>query len=253
MKHHFAQVLTILLQGIRALSALVLLITLVLLCGAFAASSTAGPGGTQITVTNVTSTVFDTDTLGVSLLFRSDDFNGSNDASYTNVNKVESFIDSAGVWYLNLYPQKTGTRTVYITPDDPVGTQPTAPPAGQYWQNVEITSKCMDSNGNTVPFPNLKNGSSNCTFGVDFNYNGIVYKLLVGRKMNSTDPTPGTASVACTALNGSSQCVAWTITAGAGTSPVVANLYSDTGGPRSAPWVFIGQYFNSVRVNVTNP
>jgi hypothetical protein len=142
---------------------------------------------------------------------------------------------------------------VYITPDDPVGTQPPAPPAGGYWQNVEISSKCMDSSGNTVPFPNLKNGSSNCTFGVDFNYNGIVYKLLVGRKMNSTDPTPGTASVACNALNSSSQCVAWTITAGAGTSPVVANLYSETGGPRSAPWVFIGQYFNSVRVNVTNP
>ena len=62
----------------------------------------------------------------------------------------------------------------------------------------------------------------------------------------------GEASVACNAINGSNQCVAWTITAGNVVSGVVANLYSYTG-RRSAPWVFIGQYYNSVRVHVTNP
>jgi len=230
----------------------VLLTALTLVSGAFANSSSGGGSRSKTTITNVTSTVFDVDTSGATLLFRSDDFNGSNEAAYTSVNNIESFITSSGVWYLNLYPQKTGTRTVYITPDDAVGTQPAAPSASYYWDHVEITSKCMDSNGNTVPFPSLTNGSSNCTFGVDFGYNGIIYKLLIGRVLNATDPTPGKASVACNAVNSSNQCVAWTITVGNGASAVVANLYSYTG-TRSAPWVFIGQYYNSVRVNVTNP
>lgn len=253
MKRHFAEPRTILLKNARS-SVVLCLLTLTLVSGTFAASNSGGGGNCpSCNFINVTSTVFDADSSGATLHFRSDDFNGStNQATYTNVNGVESFIDSSGVWYLNLYPQKTGTRTVYITPNDPVGTEPTAPPPGEYWQNVEITSKCMDSSGNTVPFANLKNGSSNCTFGIDFNYNGIVYKLLVGRKMNSADPAPGTASVACNGINSSNQCVAWTITAGNGASPVVANLYSETG-PRSAPWAFIGQYYNSVRVNVHNP
>jgi hypothetical protein len=246
--------LTILALSYRFTLTLLLLLSLV--NGAAQASSSSGGGGGSCPTCNyinVTSTVFDTDTSGAPLLFRSDDYYGIGQAIYTNVNNVESFIDSSGVWYLNLYAQKTGTRTLYITPDDAVGSEPTAPPPNWYWRNVEITSKCMDSFGNTVPFPNLTNGSSNCTFGVDFNYNGIVYKLLIGRVLNATDPSPGTAILACDAVNSSRQCVAWTITAGTGTSPVVANLYSDTGGPRSAPWVFIGQYYNSVRVNVNNP
>ena len=224
-------------------------LTAFLVSAAFATSSS---GGKPSTLTNVTSTVFDMDTSGVSLFFRSDDYNGSNQATYTNADGVVSFIDSAGSWYLNLYPQKTVTRTAYITPGDAVGTQPTAPPPGYYWNHVEITSKCMNPSGNTVPFPNLVNGSSNCTFWVDFDHNEIVYKLLIGRKLNATDPTPGKASVACNAVNSSNPCVAWTITAGNGASGVVANLYSLTGG-HSAPWVFIGQYYNSVRVYVTNP
>lgn len=215
------------------------------------------PGGTRaskpsVTSANVTSIVQDADSTGGLLLLRSDDFNGSNQATYTAVDNVESFIDSSGVWFLNLYPQKTGTRTVFITPNMPVASEPTAPPANYYWKNVEITSKCTDASGNTVPFPNLVNGSSTCTFGVDFGYNGITYKLLIGRVLNATDPKPGEASIACNAPNSSGQCVNWTITASDSASGVVANLYSYTGRP-SAPWVFIGQYYNSVHVQVTNP
>ncbi len=237
-------------SAIRGVCFLVALIALVLVSRALAKSSPSGGGGCTGCV-NVTSTVFDTDSSGLSILFRSDDNNGGNYASYVTGtapgnSNIESFIDGSGVWYLNLYPQKTGTRTVYITPNDPVVSgEPMAPPAQQYWQNVEITSKCMDGSGNTVPFANLVNGSSNCTFGIDFGYNGVVYKLLIGRVMNAGDPSPGTASVACNAVSSSNQCVNWTITAGAETSPLVANLYSNTAG-----WVFIGQYYNSVRVNV---
>ena len=232
----------------------ILKLSVLLLGIVVAATALGGAQGSKPTSsgTSVTSTVFDYDTSGALLLFRSDDYNGSNDATYTSVNNIESFIDNSGVLFLNLYRQKTGTRTVYITPDDGVGAQPTAPPAGSYWQNVEITSKCMDSSGNTVPLANLVNGSSNCTFGVDFGYNRTTYKLLIGRVLNANDPKPGNASVGCNAVNSSNQCVAWTITAGNGVSGVVANLYSYTGRP-STPWVFIGQYYNSVRVNVTNP
>jgi hypothetical protein len=235
----------------RGLSLVVLLTAFALISEALAHSS-SGNNKTTTTV-NVTSTVFDLDASGAPLLTRSDDYNGSNYATYTAVNNIESFIDSAGVWYLNLYRQETGTRTVYVTPDDNVGTQPAAPPAGQYWKNIEITSQCTDSQGNTVPFPSLVNGSSSCAFGLDFGYNGITYKLLLGRVLNATDPTPGKGDVACNAINSSNQCVAWTITAGSGTSGVVANLYSYTGRKPTAPWVFIGQYYNSVRVEVTNP
>ena len=104
---------------------------------------------------------------------------------------------------------------------------------------MEITSKCTDSSGNTVPFPSLVNGSNTCGFMVDFGYSGTTYRLLVGRVLNATDPLPGKASVTCNAVNSSNQCVDWTIAVGDGTSPVVANLYSYTG-PRRVPWVFIG-------------
>jgi len=234
-------------MGARGLAVVVLLTAFALISGALAHSNSVKGGTASV---NVTSTVFNLDASGALLLTRSD---GSNDATYTAVNNIESFIDSAGVWFLNLYRQETGTRTVYVTPDDNVGIQPAAPPAGYYWKNVEITSKCTDSQGNTVPFPSLVNGSNSCAFGMDFGYNGVTYKLLLGRVLNATDPTPGQADVACNAVNSSNQCVAWTITAGTGTSGVVANLYSYTSRKPMAPWVFIGQYYNSVRVNVTNP
>lgn len=242
-----------LLTGVAGVCLVLLLTAFGLMHRAFAKSNSGAGGSSKSTSINVTSTVFDVDTSGAPLLFRSDDYNGGgNQAKYTAVNNVESFIDSTGVWYLDLYSQKTGARTVYVTPDHAVGTQPMAPPAGYYWENVEITSKCTDSKGNTVPFSNLVNGSSTCGFQVDFGFNGITYKLLIGRVLNANDPIPGEASVACNTVNGNNQCVAWTITAGNGATGVIANLYSYTG-RGSAPWVFIGQYYNSVRVQVTNP
>lgn len=223
---------------------------LVLLAFGVLVSGAQGKPGSTI---NVTSTVYDDDTSGALLLFRSDDYNGSNYATYTGGNGIASYIDSNGIWRLDLLGQQMGTRTVYVTPNDPVGSEPPAPPARYYWQNVEITSKCTDSSGNIVPFWNLVNGSNHCGFMIDFNYSGIVYKLLIGRVMNAGDPTPGEAGVTCNAVNGSNQCVDWTITAGNSASPVVANLYSATGGHGAPPWVFIGQYYNSARVHVTNP
>ena len=47
--------------------------------------------------------------------------------------------------------------------------------------------------------------------------------------------------------------VSWTIAPNMGAAnATVADLYSYTGGPRS-PWVFIGQYYNTFRIDATNP
>ncbi|HEU5410666.1 MAG TPA: hypothetical protein VFU57_06580 [Candidatus Acidoferrales bacterium] len=239
-------------SGIKGVCCIGLLALFAVIHGASLKSGPGAGGGSKTTMTNVTSTVFDVDTSGALLLFRSDDFNGTNEATYTAVNSIASFIDSNGVWFLDLYPQKTGLRTVFITPNVPVGSEPAAPPPNDYWKNVEITSKCTDSSGNNVPFSSLVNGSNSCTLGVDFGFNGITYKLLVGRVLNASDPKPGTASIACNTINSNNQCVAWTITVGNSAAPTVANLYSFTGRP-SAPWIFIGQYYNSARVQITNP
>ncbi len=243
---------TISRRGMKGLCLVVLPTVFALIATAQTKSSSGG--GTRTSMINVTSTVFDSDISGALLLFRSDDYNGSGEATYTSINNVESFLTSTGIWYLNLYPQKTGTRTVYITPNDAVGAQQTAPPSGYYWQNVEITSKCTDSSGNIVPFPNLVNGSGNCSFMVDFGYNGTVYKLLIGRVMNATDPTPGEASVACNANNSSNQCASWTITPNSSAAnPNVANLYSESRSKGQTIWIYIGQYYNTFRADVTNP
>ncbi len=88
-------------------------------------------GGTSI---NVTTIVHDYDSTGTELLLlRSDDYNGTNQASYSAA--LDPNLSSTiynGVWFLRMYSQSV--RTLWITPNDPYGLQPAAPPAGYYWQ-----------------------------------------------------------------------------------------------------------------------
>lgn len=213
---------------------------------------------------NVTTTIFDNDATGAQVLLRSDDYNGSGYATYVTPkvtrNSVISTIDSTGVWRLDLYSQSV--RTLWITPNVAVNTlQPVGPPAGYYWQNVEAYSECRDQSGNVVPYENLVNGSGNCTFGVDFTAGGTEYKLLMspsavppsGASCPSTGcPATGLVQVTCNSVS-NGKCVAWTITPNAGAANLnVANLFSYTG-TRSAPWVYIGQYHNSFRIQATYP
>ena len=53
------------------------------------------------------------------------------------------------------------------------------PGAAYYWKNVQTYSACRDQNGNIVPFQNVLTSSGNCSMGVDFNWNGTVYKLFM--------------------------------------------------------------------------
>jgi hypothetical protein len=215
---------------------------LLLTVGSIAASKT--------TNINTTSVVHD-NTLGTQLLLRSDDFNGSQQATYSG-----SFLDSAN-WHFYL----PAGRTLFVTPDSPInGSQPTAPPPGYYSQSIEVYSRCDDQYGNAVYFPNIVTGSGNCSLGVDFGYNGTIYKLLMnptGVPPTTTTcpaggcPLTGTTTVTCNAVN-AGQCVSWTIVPNANAANVnVASLFRSSGGKTG--WLYIGQYYNTFRIDITNP
>ncbi|HEY3139469.1 MAG TPA: hypothetical protein VGL29_25840 [Blastocatellia bacterium] len=212
----------------------------------------------------VTTTVFDTDATGAQLLMRSDDYNGVSQATYTTIknNKgpgllVDSEITTDGKWYLALSDQSG--RRLWITPNQAIdSSQPAAPPA-DYYVVQKVYSVCRDQSDNIVPYENLVNGSGNCSLAVNFYQGGILYKLLM--RPDSLDgtlcpsggcPATGLAKVTCNAVS-NNKCVSWTITPNAAAPLVgVANLYSYTG-PRGSEWVFIGQYYNTFRINASNP
>lgn len=112
---------------------------------------------------------------------------------------------------------------------------------------------CYDSSGNQVAFPNLVNGSNNCSLGVDFTPNGTKYKLVMSPHLPAAGPATGLASVTCNAtgtVNGVTQCVNWTIAPNVNANAGVANLYYFT---KNGSLAFIGQYYNTYLINVTNP
>ena len=216
---------------------------------------------------NVTTTVHDYDSAVNLLLLRSDDYNGSGQATYTSTSSrgssLSSFITSSGEFELLLYNQSL--RTVWITPNDPVGSEPAGPSASYYSKGTDVRSDCFDQNGNIVPLANVVTSSGNCKLGVNFNSGGTLYKLLMSPfpfsgagdappTCPSTGcPPTGVAAVTCNKVSGS-QCVSWTIVPNAnGPNPDVANLYWYYSKRANPTWVFIGQYYNTFRIDVTNP
>ena len=195
---------------------------------------------------------------------RSDDYNGSGQATYTTIKAskgqgylVTSSINADGEWLLTVSDQSG--RTLWLTPNQGISnSQPAAPPAGPYVIQ-KAYSACRDQSGNIVPYENLVNGSGNCSMAVNFFSGGILYKLLMrpGSLEGTTCPSggcpaTGLAKVTCNAVS-NNQCVNWTITPNAGAPLVgVSNLYSYTG-PRGSEWVFIGQYYNTFRINASYP
>ncbi|HLW80282.1 MAG TPA: hypothetical protein VKU44_11860 [Terriglobia bacterium] len=199
---------------------------------------------------NVTTTVHDHDISGVLLLMGSDDHNGSGQATYgaaLNAN-VQSYIDSNGARYLRLYNQSV--RTLYINPNDPINSsQPPGPPAGYYWQNVEVAVGCYDQNLKLVSFQNILTSSNDCKLITDFSDNGTQYKMVIGPNSN---PATGLVTAVCNPVS-SGQCVSWTIvpnTSPGSPNPTVANLFGPATHKSSG---FIGQYHYTFRVDVTNP
>jgi len=198
---------------------------------------------------NVTTIIHDFDITGAQLLLRSDDYNGTDQASYSALDPNLSTDLYCGEWFLRMYSQSV--RTVYITPNDPINsTQPSAPPAGNYWQYVEGASKCYDQNLNVVYYENILTSSNNCFLNFDFGYNGVKYKIAMGPSLPAPGPATGVATVTCNTLT-SGQSVNWTITPNLNAAnPTVANLYYYA---RGGKLTFIGQYHNTFRIDVTIP
>ncbi len=206
---------------------------------------------------NVTTTVYDNDANGNPLLMRSDDFWGATGyAAYSAA--LDPNVNNSiycGKLYLDLYSQST--RTLYITPNVPVGTQPTGPPPGYYWRNVELASSCYDANGNQVNLQNVLTSSSSCGMILDFYANGLKYKLSMGHTCGSCPPEPyltGQLTVSCLALDSTGQsCMHWSfgpnMVASSTNAPTVANLFYY--GKRGL--VFVGQYYFTMRFEVTYP
>jgi len=224
---------------------MVVLVFMTLPCAAKASSCPPSP--------NVTTVIHDSDVSGTQLLMRSDDYNGTGQASYSAA--LDPNLSSSlycGTWSLRMYSQSI--RTVWITPNDPINSsQPAAPPAGFYWVYVEGTSKCYDQNLNTVYYQNILTSSNNCSLNFDFGYNGVKYKLSMSPSLPALGPATGLATVTCNVVS-NGQCANWTITpnmtASSANPPMVANLYYYA---RGGKLTFIGQYYNTFRIDVTQP
>jgi hypothetical protein len=230
----------------RTLAVVALLITV----ATVSAALTGNANGNKPSSINVTSIYYDTDTLGNPLLIRSDDYNGYRQASYTG-----GYIFTDGRYFLRLYGQSV--RTIYVDSTKPIGSQPMPPPAGYYWQNMEIVVACYDQNLNLVPLPNILTLSTNCRLLVDFGYNGTEYALVMGPAgtLPAAGPNPGLVTVTCNSV-ASNQCVNWTVTpnmtSSATNPPTVADLFVFTGNHRT-PIAFYGQYNSTFRFDITNP
>jgi hypothetical protein len=220
-------------------------------------------GKTTTTNENVTTIVHDLDTSGAPLLFRSDDYNepGLYEAKYSVADPNISSDIYAGTWFLRLYSQST--RTIYITPNDAINTsQPIGPPPGLYWQDVEASSRCYDQNLNQVPLENILTSSGNCLMIVDFYSGGTKYKLAMGPSLSqtlqtlpNTAPATGLITVTCNSVS-NSQCVNWTITpntaTGSSNPPTVADLFY-YGKSGKTGLQFVGQYYDTFRIDITYP
>ena len=219
-----------------------------LICAVTIAPLAAAQKPAPVVQTNVTSIVHDKDALGTTLYTGSDDYNGTGQASYTSVLNVMSTISGAG-WGLSLYNQTV--RTIHLTFNHLSGGTAPLPPSAYYWENVEIYSICHDTYGNAVAFPGITSATPNCSFGLDFTDNKIKYKLVMSPNLPAAGPATGSATVTCT--SGSAPCVSWTITPNSGangSSYGVANLYEFG---HNGSLVYIGQYSNTYRIDVTNP
>jgi hypothetical protein len=182
-------------------------------------------------------------------LQRSDGYNGLNQTTYTNTGGVTSTVGlSTGAWSLRLYSQTL--RRIWLTLKTLDGSTPVAP-SGYYSQYVEIYSACFDSGGNRVAFLAIPAGTSNnrCILGLDFGDGRTKYKLTMGQ---FATPASGWATVTCHASSDPSgvPCTSWTISPNTiDANPTVANMYKF--GPRGL--VYIGQYYNTFRIDVTYP
>jgi hypothetical protein len=212
---------------------------------------------TTTTYIPVTTTIHNDNAAPNDLLFRSD---GASEASYQDggsVHSISSHLAPTGAW--QLYIGNQTARRVWLTLSHSLPGSPSAPaPDGYYSDSVEVYSRCWDINNTVVPFLAIPAGTSinRCDFGLDFAYKRVGYKLVMGPSIPTLGlDTSGTgwATVSCNSATGGA-CNSWTIVpnmiAGGGNVPTVANLYQFT---KNGNPLLIGQYYNTYRVDVTNP
>lgn len=168
-------------------------------------AKTPAPGPADV---GVTSTVYDADAVGASLLTQSDDYNGSGFASYSPISGMKSGITSHvsadGGWQLYIGNQSVRTlRLMLADAGLPF-------PNGYYYSSVEVASRCFDQTGTVLNIQLLAAGSAydNCSLIVDFDYGKptTTYKLAMGPAFANT----GRATVTCNAVAGG-YCSSWTI------------------------------------------
>lgn len=216
----------------------------------------AGKPAPPPSTANVTTIVHDEDTANPpnQLLLRSDDFNSVFQATYNDpgggfTSTIQ--LDQSG-WQLYLGSQTL--RRVWLTLSKPVGGSPAAPaPDGYYSASLELHSACYDVNNQrlTSSFLTITPGTSlsRCHMGVDFSSGRTKYKFDMGPDIAGT----GWATVSCNTGDSTGACNNWTISpntaAGLGNVPTVANLYRYAG----SGLVYIGSYYNTYRIDITNP
>jgi hypothetical protein len=206
---------------------------------------------------NVTSTVHDYDTASPVpnlLLMRSDGYNGSGQATYNTGGKCPSnclttIVGTSGGWQLDLYNQSL--RTVCLTFMTADGSTP-VPANGCYSASIEIYSRCFDANGSEIGILTIAPGTSanHCDFALDFSTaSRTKYKLAMGQP-GLTSPPTGLATVSCNSGSGGT-CNSWTIVPNMiAANPTIANLYQYS---TKGALVFVGQYYNTFRIDATNP
>jgi hypothetical protein len=212
---------------------------------------------------NVTTIVHDLSLGGVALNTMSDLYQGgtSHSATYNTItcsgrgcNTSMGSTVGAG-WSLTLYNQSV--RKIVLNLNSVASGLPVFNPPlnAALSAKVEIYIRCYDlSSGvqQSITPMEAGQGFNTCTFGEDFLYNNVSYKLTMGthQAMGVADvPGTGFASVTCNASTGGI-CNNWTITNA--DSNTAAALYGP--GKKNNPYGYTGtMYNNTFRIDVTNP
>jgi hypothetical protein len=235
--------------------------------GAAAASAQGGQGGKPKLPPqyDVTSTIYDFDSLFNPLQLQSDDLNVNLTAtggtygiyqtdSSTN---VANRIDGDGCVGNNcdgsLYLDNSTNRSYRITLSRLSGSGPT----GTYSFHGHLHCVCFDPTGattNTVDWFSITTSNPNCGMRVRVPLNNTNYVLLMNPRYDSPQPT-GRATVTCTQQLPGGSCVAWTVVpnptqSSINPNPAVANLYSIS---KNGTYNFVGQYTLTYSLNVTYP
>jgi hypothetical protein len=237
--------------------------------------------GTTLTI-NTTTTVYDysdgsgggTTPNALPLLLHSDDFTGSGTGTcYGGIgalyqgtggqNHVLSDLNNNGG--LNLYLNSQTARRLWIDPTHPINpSQPTnVPAAGCYYNGVDMYGNCFDPSGTAIGLANLTLGShTNCTLAVNFTPASVEYKLMLGPSnalptstcSSAGCPATGLATITCNKLDSTnSHCVDWTVANASAPNPDVANLYYYSSSRGTQTLVFVGQYYHSFLLHITQP